>query len=577
MAQFRGDAGYITAKGTWRHIKKSYCTVILAFLQNYTAKPELELLLTAIMPTEPRAIIIGCGVAGIALSARLKKDLGYDNFIVYEREQEIGGTWYLNTYPGVGCDVDSHLYSFSFNPNPNWSKRFAEQPEILEYLNNTVDAFGIRPHVRCGIEIVEARWSEEFQLWRVHLRDLQTGYTFWREAEMLVSCVGTISIPKDCEIPNWDTFKGHIWHSARWNHDYDLAGKAVAVVGNGCSAAQLVPQVVKQAKKVYQFQRSPQWVTSRINRDFTPLEKWCFRYIPLLARYYRFKLWKDTDGLHSLYMADTPALVKQREDATGESVRYIKQTAPEKYHDILVPQFPLGCKRRIFDPGYLECLHEPNIELTTEPIVEFFDGGIRTSERNVNVDAVVLSTGFKIQQFLSPITVHGRDTTLNEHWQSTRGAQAYKGTFVSGFPNFGIIFGPNAFPAHNSVIYTNEVQAEYLIKTMFKPILSGSFRTLDVKEAAEVRDANSLQDKLQKMVWSGGCSNWNLDANGRNTTNYPDNTWKFWWQLYWPRWQDFNISGDTGTRPTHPLRKLLFAVAVVSVALGVYGRRSPRF
>ncbi|KAL2864270.1 flavin-containing monooxygenase [Aspergillus lucknowensis] len=517
---------------------------------------------------EPRAIIIGCGVAGIALSARLKKDLNYSNFIVYEREAQIGGTWFLNTYPGVGCDVDSHLYSFSFNPNPNWSKRFAEQPEILEYLNSTVDKFGIRPHVRCGIEVVEARWDESGRVWRVQLRDFETGYTFHREAEILVSCVGTISIPKDCDIPKWESFNGAIWHSARWNHEYDLTGRTVAVVGNGCSAAQLVPQVVKHAKKVFQFQRSAQWVTSRVNREFTALEKWCFRYIPLLARWYRFKLWKDTDALHTLYMSDTPALVAQRERATRSAVEYIKQNAPAKYHDVLVPQFPLGCKRRIFDPGYLSCLYKDNIELTSEPIVEFFEGGLRTPNRDIAVDAVVLSTGFKIQQFLSPITVYGRHSTLNEHWQATRGAQAYKGTFVAGFPNFGIIFGPNAFPAHNSVIYTNEVQVEYLIKAMFRPVLAGHFATLEVKEAAEMYDANALQGKLKNMVWSGGCSNWNLDTRGRNTTNYPDNTWKFWWQLYWPRWRDFDIGGDTGRRPWHPLQKVVVAVAVVSLALG---------
>ncbi|KAL4789432.1 hypothetical protein BDV19DRAFT_397047 [Aspergillus venezuelensis] len=520
------------------------------------------------MPTEPRAIIIGCGVAGIALAARLKKDLKYKNFIIYEREREIGGTWYLNTYPGVGCDVDSHLYSFSFNINPNWSKRFAEQPEILEYLNSTVDKYNIRSHVRCGIEVVEAIWSEKDQLWKVHLRDVQSKSTFWREAEMLVSGVGTLSQPKDCGTPGWESFKGAMWHSARWNHEYDLTGKTIAVVGNGCSAAQLVPEIVKKATKVYQFQRSAQWVTSRVNREFTAFEKWCFRYVPLLARYYRFRLWRDTDALHTLYMSDTPGLIRKREETTRRAVDYIKETAPKKYHDTLVPSFPLGCKRRIFDPGYLECLHMDNIELTTEPIVEIYENGIRTGKRAIEIDAIVLSTGFKVQKFLSPITVRGRHTTLNEHWESTRGAQAYKGTFVSGFPNFGMIFGPNAFPAHNSVIYTNETQAEYLIKTMFRPILAGDFKTLDVKEAAETCEANSLQEKLKGMVWSGGCSNWNLDASGRNTTNYPDNTWKFWWQLYWPKWTDFDITGDTGRRPTHPFYKMAFTAALVSVILG---------
>lgn len=522
---------------------------------------------------EPRAILIGCGVAGIALAARLKKDLRFNNFIIYEREKDIGGTWFLNTYPGVGCDVDSHLYSFSFNLNPNWSKRFAEQPEILEYLNTTVDKFGIRPHVQTGVQVVEARWEQPRSLWRVCLRDVNSGYAFWREAEILVSCVGTISTPKDCDIPNHELFDGAVWHSARWNHDYDVRGKTVAVVGNGCSAAQLVPHLVKDAKKVYQFQRSPQWVTERRNREFPAFTKWCFRHVPLLNRLYRFMLWKSTDDLHTLYMSDSDAYIEQREEATKVSVNYIKQHSPAKYHDIIIPKFPLGCKRRIFDPGYLNCLYEDNIELTAEPIVEFFKHGLRTPRRDIPVDAVVLSTGFKIQEFLSPITIHGRYTSLNEHWKTTRGAQAYKASMVTGFPNFGIVFGPNAFPAHNSVIYTNEVQVEYMIKTIFRPILKGHFRTIDVKEAAEVCDANSVQEKLKTMVWSGGCSNWNLDANGRNTTNYPDNTWKFWYQLYWPTWDDFDFSGDTGKRPMHPIHSLGLTAALMAGALmmTVYG------
>lgn len=215
---------------------------------------------TSFSRSDPRAIIIGCGVAGISLASKLKLELGYENFIIYEREEGIGGTWYLNTYPGVGCDVDSHLYSFSFNLNPDWSKRFAEQEEILQYLNNTVDKYKIRPHVVNKVEVVAASWQDDRNLWRVDLHDLTNGRKFTQEAEILVSCVGTISIPADCTIPGHESFKGQIWHSARWNHNYALAGKSVAVVGNGCSAAQLMPHLVKDSEQVYQFQRSAQWI-----------------------------------------------------------------------------------------------------------------------------------------------------------------------------------------------------------------------------------------------------------------------------------------------------------------------------
>lgn len=503
---------------------------------------------------EPRLIIIGCGIAGIALSARLRSTLGYKNFVIYERETSVGGTWYLNTYPGVGCDVDSHLYSFSFNLNPNWSKRFAEQPEILQYLNDTVDKFGIRPHVRFRVEVIEATWVRERSVWRVVLHDVATSHKFVQEAEMLVSCVGTISIPKDCTIPGKETYQGTIFHSARWSHAYDMKGKQVAVIGNGCSAAQLMPHVVNNAKTVYQFQRSAQWINERPNREFHPIQKWCFRYIPFVNRIYRFYLWKSTDALHSLYTSESAKSTRDREVATASALDYMTKTAPKKYHELLIPKFPLGCKRRIFDPGYLECLHSPNVHLTSEAVVSLYEKGIQTDKRNIEVDAIVLSTGFKIQEFLSPIVVRGANgITVNEHWQETRGAQAYRATFVTSFPNFGIIFGPNAFPAHNSVIFTNETQAEYIIKTMIKPIINGNFSFIDVKEAAEVCDANFVQDRLKTMVWSSGCTNWNLDSSGRNTTNYHDTTWRFWYNLYWPVWKDFNVSGTSISYPLHPL------------------------
>ncbi|KAJ9143793.1 Short-chain dehydrogenase/reductase SDR [Pleurostoma richardsiae] len=513
--------------------------------------------------TEPRLIIIGCGTAGIALAARLRSQLGYKNFVIYERENDVGGTWYLNTYPGVGCDVDSHLYSFSFNPNPDWSRRFADQAEILQYLHSTVDEFGVREHVQLRTEVVAATWLEEKRAWSVCLRDMETGHKFLQEAEMLVSCVGTISIPKDCDIPGHESYRGAIFHSARWNHDLDLRGKRVAVIGNGCSAAQLMPYVARDAAQVVQFQRSPQWINARPNPEFSEFRKWCFRNVPLYGRMFRFWVWKSTDALHDLYVTGSESLERSRQQAQREAEEYMRKTAPEEYLDMLIPTFPLGCKRRIFDPGYLECLHWPNVELTTERIVGFTETGLKTPQREIDFDAVVLSTGFKIQEFLSPIEVVGRDgKTLNDHWRDTRGAQAYRATFVHGFPNFGIVFGPNAFPAHNSVIFTNETQAEYVIKTLVRPVLRGSFDVLEVKQSAETRNANHVQERLKTMVWSGGCANWNLDASGRNTTNYHDPTWKFWWDLYWPVWADFDLLGGTGSLPQAPWTKLAVWTAV---------------
>lgn len=523
-------------------------------------------------PPEPRLIVIGAGTAGIALASRLRFQLGYKNFIIYERENDIGGTWYLNTYPGVGCDVDSHLYSFSFNPNPNWSKRFADQAEILEYLHDTADKFGARQHVQLRTEVVSAKWIVPRRVWQVVLRDMSTGLEFTQEAEMLISCVGTISIPKECDIPGHEAYKGAIFHSARWNHKFDLKGKRVAVVGNGCSGAQLMPHVANVAAQVVQFQRSPQWINERPNPIFSEFRKWCFRNIPLYGKLYRFHVWSSTDALHNLYVTGTDSLEQKRQVAQAEAEQYMRAVAPKKYLEILLPKFPLGCKRRVFDPGYLACLHKPNVELTTERITNFTETGLETSRGKADFDAVVLSTGFKIQEFLSPIEITGGNgKTLNEHWKETRGAQAYRATFVHGFPNFGIVFGPNAFPAHNSVIFTNETQVEYIVKTLIAPMLNRSFEVLEVKQAAENYDSNNVQEKLKTMVWSGGCANWNLNAAGRNTTNYHDPTWKFWWSLYWPVWEDFELTGGTGRLPWAPWTKAVaWTAAGASAAVGWY-------
>lgn len=552
-------------------------------LENFQAcNPILPILCSicvAMPPSlEPRLIIIGCGTAGIALAARLRTTVGYQNFTIYEREHDVGGTWYLNTYPGVGCDVDSHLYSFSFNPNPDWSRRFAEQSEILQYLNDTVDKFAIRQHVQLRTEVVAASWIEEDQVWRVELRNMESGHMFVQEAEMLVSCVGTISIPKDCDIPGHETFQGAIFHSARWNHEFDLRGKRVAVVGNGCSGAQLMPHVARDAAQVVQFQRSPQWINDRPNPEFSAFRKWCFRYLPFYQRIFRFWVWKSTDALHGLYLTGSKRLEERRQEAQHEAEQYMRQKAPQKYLKTLIPSFPLGCKRRIFDPGYLECLHRSNVELTTERITGFTPTGLKTSRRELDFDAVVLSTGFKIQEFLSPIEIVGKGgKSLNEHWKDNGGAQAYKATFVHGFPNFGIVFGPNAFPAHNSVIFTNETQTEFIIKALVKPVIENYFKVLDVKQAAETRNVNAVQQRLKKMVWSSGCVNWNLDASGRNTTNYPDETWKFWWDLYWPVWKDFDLQGGSGKVPMAPWTKLVCWGAILSVSVGYLMPHIPLF
>jgi cation diffusion facilitator CzcD-associated flavoprotein CzcO len=390
--------------------------------------------------SSPHIVIIGAGPSGISMAYTLRHKLGYSNFTIYDKLDGVGGTWRTNTYPGIGCDVPTVLYSFHFNINPNWSKELCEGAEILEYIEDTVNKFDLRRHMRFGIECLGARWHDEEGEWSVQFKNGQTNNVFTEEAAVFISAVGGISYPRDVKFPGMEKFKGAMFHTARWDHSYDYRGKKMAVIGNGCSAAQVIPAVVKDVASVTQIARSRQWYHERPNRHFTKGETWAFRYVPLWERWKRLQLFLENDDLVATYMPGVDAAIKRT--AVEENAKnYIYSTAPKKYHGDLVPDFPLGCKRRIFDPNYLEAMNEPNFELIPEGIREIDETGIVSkSGRRCNVDVIVLGTGFQVQQFLTPMEVYGKDgKSLNQQWKEHHGAQAYMGSFLHNFPNFAIL------------------------------------------------------------------------------------------------------------------------------------------
>ncbi|KAI1625151.1 monooxygenase [Exophiala viscosa] len=467
------------------------------------------------------AIIIGGGASGISMAYKLTR-MGFRDFTIYDKMEGIGGTWYANTYPGCGCDVPSHLYSFSFALNPDWSKALCEQPEILAYLNNVVDKFGLRGFFELQVECLGAVWNEEERIWEVRLKNLVTGIEYTRTATIFVSAVGGISAPREVDLPGKDTFTGESWHSARWDHSYDYTGKRLAVVGNGCSASQIVPKVVQKASFVKQYSRSAQWYHERPNKSTSSLSKALCRYVPLYQRYLRFRLFSLFETMTLTY-GDGEKAAKERLKVEASAIKYTLDKTPEKYHNFIIPDFPLGCKRRVFDPDYLDSLSSPNLDVTASKIKQI-DGSVIETENGdrTEFDAICYATGFRVTEFLTPMKVVGRDgALLNEKWRAAGGAVAYKGTTVAGFPNFAILFGPNTFLAHNSAIFILEMAADYTIRNIFKPILDKQADSVEVKEEAQNFWATKIQYQLQKMVWSGGCSNWNLTSNGRNTASYP--------------------------------------------------------
>ncbi|KAB5531368.1 hypothetical protein GE09DRAFT_1040978 [Coniochaeta sp. 2T2.1] len=492
----------------------------------------------------PKTIIIGGGVAGIAMAHTLKCRLGQDNFEIFDKREGLGGTWRANTYPGCGSDVPIHLYSFSFNLNPDWTQALADQAEILNYIEDTVDKFDLRAHFRFNFECLAAEWVDE--QWRVLLVNTRTGQRLVRGCDILLSAVGGFSHPRRIDFPGMDRYKGKIFHTAEWDHSFDWTGKRIAVIGNGCSAAQVIPSIAPDVKKLTQYARSPQWYHPRPNKPFTSFDKFCFRYIPLWQRFHRLDTFLKTDQLASIYGSDADQ-VEKRLATEDEARRYIYNQSPKKYHDFIVPDFPLGCKRRIYDPGYLACLHRDNVELLPEGIRTLTEAGlISDTGKEENFDAVILATGFKVQSFLDSIKVTGKaGQSLHGQWDKHRGAQAYMGTYVHNFPNFAILFGPNTFPAFNSVIYTIEVQVDYISKTLIEPLLDGYAKTVEVKEQAEEKCIDDLDVVLEQTVFAAGCSNWYINSAGRNSAAWPGLAATYWRATFFPKWNDFSKTGGS--------------------------------
>ncbi|KAF4549238.1 Pyridine nucleotide-disulfide oxidoreductase-like protein 9 [Elsinoe fawcettii] len=517
------------------------------------------------------AIIIGAGPSGIAMGHKMKHELGFTDFTIYEKMDGVGGTWRANTYPGCGCDVHSHLYSFSFNLNPNWSKELAEQDEILQYIEDTVDKFQLRSHIHTSVECLGAQWDARSAEWHVQFKDYSTGIEFQRRATIFISAVGGISFPRDVHFDGMESFGGSMFHTARWQHDKPYKNKRIAVIGNGCSAVQVIPALAKEAKCVKQYARSPQWYHERPNHPFSQTQKWVFRHVPFAMRLHRWNIFWAIDKQSYSYRG-THAGVKRRLEEEEIARQYIYDKAPQKYHDTLVPDFELGCKRKIADPGYLDALNWDNVELIPEGIRKFTESGIVSSSgRSDEYDMIVLATGFKVSQFLTPMNVVGGDgKSLEQQWKECRGAQAYLGTFVHNFPNMAILFGPNTFPANNSALYACEVQIDYAAKALVKPLLQGRARTIEVKETVENQTTNDIQLKLQSSVFSGRCTNWYIGEFGRNAASWPGLAIEFWIATLFPNWKAFKMNGGSRFWFLHRMRlvgpQVLSIVAVAATA-----------
>ncbi|MEU3512229.1 NAD(P)/FAD-dependent oxidoreductase [Streptomyces longwoodensis] len=464
-----------------------------------------------------RVLIVGSGFSGIALGRALRESR-FSDFLILERAPEAGGVWHSNTYPGCRCDVPSHLYSFSYAPNPDWSSTYSPQQEIQAYLGRCLDRFGLRPHLRTSVEVREARWNEADQLWHV-----TTSNGPWT-AQVLVSAVGPLTEPKLPDVPGIDRFHGKIMHSARWDHAHDLTGERVASIGTGASAIQYVPEIADRTGRLYVFQRSAPWVTPHDKRTITEAERERFRTQPLRQRAERAKAYLAKELL-VLGFAKRPGLMRVIEHA---ALRHLKrQVRNPSLRRSLTPDFTLGCKRVVPSNAWYPALQKPNVELVPRALGEVREHSV-VDEEGVEreVDTIIFGTGFHVTDIPFSEKVHGADgRSLSSVWNGS--PRAYLGVSVPGFPNFFMFLGPNSGLGHSSMVYMIEAQAEHVRNAIRALHVSGS-TSIEVNRRTHDTYNADLDRKLAKSVWElGGCRTFYHDAHGRNATIYPDWTFRF--------------------------------------------------
>ncbi|KAL8944479.1 MAG: hypothetical protein Q9211_000576 [Gyalolechia sp. 1 TL-2023] len=495
-------------------------------------------------------LIVGAGESAIALASRLRQE-GFDQFRLFERQAGIGGTWWINRYPGVACDVPAVFYSFSFSPNYKWTRLHPEGPEIYKYLEDICEKFQLVDKIQVNTDVSELRWLEDGQVWEATLTHMVPGTgdlsakerdrrvtengkdsVYLRQdivrARIVCSCAGGLVEPNawPSSIPGRDTFRGPIFHSARWQHKVDMNDKNVIVIGTGCSAAQFVPRLTQEpynAKSVTQIMRSPPWVVPKPEEPFGPenYQKYCpmlFSNVPGLAALFRFVCFALCESDWYRLFGDNSWNHKFRKKLESQMIARMKRMVPEKYHEMLTPDYSIGCKRRIFDKAWFQSLNDPKIELTTKPITKVSpqsitigpgrhypdpsdkESKVSTDEETIPADVIILGNGFEVTTWLHTLRIRGKDGEyMQDVWNARGGPQAYLGLAMDGFPNLFIIFGPNTATGHSSVILASENMVEYTIKVIRK-ILHGEVTTAEVKKESEVAWTKTVQERLKRTI-----------------------------------------------------------------------------
>jgi cation diffusion facilitator CzcD-associated flavoprotein CzcO len=457
------------------------------------------------MAADVKVAILGAGFAGLCMGLRLQ-DQGETSFVILEKADRVGGTWRENVYPGAGCDIPSHLYSYSFEPNPDWPEVYSAQPDILAYIEGVVEKRGLSPHIRLGSEVTGARWEEAPQRWRISLAD-GTAVT----AEAFVTAWGQLNRPKLPPIEGRETFAGPAFHSARWDESVDLAGKRVAVIGNGASAIQFVPEVAKVAGKLSLFQRSPNWIVPRMNRPYTEAEKANFRAQPAAMRKVRDDIFQMAEDRLAAKRAGTLPV----EEVPIPLAHLHAQVADPELRAKLTPDYEIGCKRVLISNDFYPALTRPNVELVTDAIARMTPAGVVDAVGRLHeADVVIYATGFETKSFVGDTAITGiGGASLAQAWK--HGPEAHLGITVAGFPNLFMLYGPNTNLGHNSIIYMIEAQVGYVLQAL------AHGRPLSVKPEVQAAYNAQIQAELAHTPWAGGCTSWYKTPEGKILNNWP--------------------------------------------------------
>ncbi len=462
-------------------------------------------------------LIIGTGFAGLCMAIRLQK-AGDEDFLLLERADSVGGTWRDNAYPGAACDVPSHLYSLSFEQNPNWSRKYPTQQELRDYLERVTERHDLQRRIRFGHDVQKAAYDEAAQCWRV------TTSQGVLTARVLISAAGLLAEPQLPDIPGVASFGGKTFHSATWDHDYDLSGKRVAVIGSGASAIQLVPEIAPVVGSLKVFQRTPNWIIPRPDRRITRPEKFLLRTVSPLRWLYRWLIYWGHEA-RVLGILVFPMLLRAFQWLAKFQIR--RQVKDPVLRAAVTPDYRIGCKRVLISNDWYPALQRENVELVTEGIREVRPHGILTATgREHAVDVLIFATGFYATDNPMAAKITGRDgQTLREAWKE--GEEAYKGTSVHGFPNLFLITGPNTGLGHSSMVFMIEAGVEYILRCL-RGMRDADASAMEVRPDVQEEYNRDLQARLHGTVWESGCNSWYKHASGRITTLWPGYTFSYW-------------------------------------------------